>query len=70
MSADLRKVEMVIRGCPFSVDVSISKVAEGAREGFFNTRASELAVNRSDGGMAESNTKSRDFKPSMGGMAS
>lgn len=70
-SEDLRNVEIVIRGCPFSVDVSISNVAEGAREGLFTTvksRTPEFTGSRLD--VAESDIRSRDFKPSTGGIAS
>lgn len=42
----LRNVDIVIRGCPFSVDVSISNVAEEPRAGLFNTNESGVPEDR------------------------
>lgn len=65
VSEVLRNVEIVIRGCPFPVDVSISNVAEEERAGLFTTNESGEPVDRSEVvEMVESDMKSPDFRPS------
>lgn len=64
VSEVLRNVEIVIRGCPFPVDVSISNVAEEERAGLFTTNESGEPVEVV--GMVESDTKSPDFRPLTG----
>lgn len=64
VSEVLRNVEIVIRGCPFPVDASISNVAE-ERAGLFTTNESGEPVGRSEVvEMVESDMKSPDFRPS------
>lgn len=62
VSEVLRNVDIVIRGCPFPADVSISKVAEEARAGLFTTNESRASEDRSEVvETMESDTKSQDF---------
>lgn len=76
-SGDLRNVDIVIRGCPFSVDVSTSNVAEGCRDGVSATNSSRVVRDVDDGfsdcskgfsfvvmiAVGISFTKSRDLSP-------
>lgn len=62
----LRNVDIVIRGCPFSADVSISNVAEEASAGLFVTNESGTSEDRPEVvETMESDTKSQDFGPSI-----
>lgn len=67
----LRNVDIVIRGCPFPVDVSISNVAEEASAGLFVTNESGVSEDRPEvAETMESDTRSQGFEPSIDEMTS
>lgn len=59
----LRNVEIVIRGCPFPADVSISNVAEEARAVLFTTNESGIPEDRS--GAVEVVGSDTEFRPEI-----